>query len=304
MTFPREHWNKGWFCAADPKEISKRTLRLAQVLARKMRRTALEAILSDIRRMCTVLSCLHLDCTLPVQRTPTLAGTRWHEQPESTFLHGERMPRTRVRVSSRPFFFPSTASSTSSSSSSRSAGRRAGAGCKSIAMRRWSKRASAEIARWAGLNGGSARVLNTSYLADQWVLRLPLAQLVACWLESSDLHWWTLSSCGTGGAWASISRYTRLASCVPRKPRFGRSLALRCSSCRTSSSTWEESPCRSFAVRRVPDAGPDRSRCYSLATSLQWRDAALRTLSSTFEVEDAGSFVRGYYNTRLETSIP
>jgi hypothetical protein len=24
-----------------------------------------------------------------------------------------------------------------------------------------------EIARWAGLNGGSARVLNTSYLADR-----------------------------------------------------------------------------------------------------------------------------------------
>lgn len=55
----------------------------------------------------------------------------------------------------------------------------------------------AEIARWAGLNAGSARVLNTSYLADRWVLRLPLAQLVACWLVVSDLHWWTLGSCGT-----------------------------------------------------------------------------------------------------------
>lgn len=89
--------------------------------------------------------------------------------------------------------------------SSLSAGRRAGAGCKSIAARRWSGRA--EIARWAGLNGGSARVLNTSYLADRWVLRLPLAQLVACWLVGSDLHWRTLGSWGTGGAWTSISRY-------------------------------------------------------------------------------------------------
>lgn len=102
-----------------------------------------------------------------------------------------------------------------SSSSSLSAGRRAGAGRKSIVARRWSERA--EIARWAGLNGGSARVLNTSYLADRWVLRLPLAQLVACWLVGSDLHWWTLGSCGTGGAWASISRYATPAAV--RKPR-------------------------------------------------------------------------------------
>lgn len=100
----------------------------------------------------------------------------------------------------------------SSSSSPLSAGRRAGADRKSIAARWWSERA--EIARWAGLNGGSARVLNTSYLADRWVLRLPLAQLVACWPMSSDLHWWTLSSCGTGGAWdfnISIRRIGRRA---------------------------------------------------------------------------------------------
>jgi len=109
--------------------------------------------------------------------------------------------------------FPSF--SFSSSSSSLSAGRRTSADRKSIAARRWSERA--EIARWAGLNGGSARVLNTSYLADRWVLRLPLAQLVACWLVGSDLHWWTLSFCRTGGAWASISRYARPA--VVRKPR-------------------------------------------------------------------------------------
>lgn len=62
-----------------------------------------------------------------------------------------------------------------------------------------------------------ARVLNTSYLADRWVLRLPLAQLVACWLVVSDLHWWTLGFCGTGGAWASISRYA--TPIVSRKPR-------------------------------------------------------------------------------------
>jgi len=60
---------------------------------------------------------------------------------------------------------PSSPSFSFSSSSSLFTGRRAGAGRKSIATRRWSERA--EIARWAGLNGGSVRVLNTSYLADR-----------------------------------------------------------------------------------------------------------------------------------------
>ena len=118
---------------------------------------------------------------------------------------------------------PSSPSFSFSSSSSLFTGRRAGAGRKSIATRRWSERA--EIARWAGLNGGSVRVLNTSYLADRWVLRLPLAQLVACWLVSSDLHWWTLSFCRTGGAWASISRYARPAAV--RKP-FSLTFAILC----------------------------------------------------------------------------
>lgn len=45
---------------------------------------------------------LHLDWALsPVQRTPTLHEQRGERLPSSR----ERMPRTRVRVSPRPFFF-------------------------------------------------------------------------------------------------------------------------------------------------------------------------------------------------------
>lgn len=129
---------------------------------------------------------------------------------------------------------------------------------------------------------------------------MPLAQLVACWPVSSDLHWWTLGSCGTGGAWASISRYTPRRR-LSRKPRLGRSFALRCSSCRTSSSTWEESSCRSFAVRRGLDSGPDRSLILSCDFITAARHAREDSTSTEVEIKSRGGdreiFIQSYYSS-------
>lgn len=170
--FPREHSNKG---CPPPRRVGEEISKHASTCASELVSRAREprgGILPNIRRMCAralrVLGCLHLDCARrPVQRTPTLAARTAREH----FPSPERADATHACACVPFFLFSSTSSSSSSSSSppssSRSAGRRAGAGCKSIAARRWSKRASAEIARWAGLNGGSARVLNTSYLADR-----------------------------------------------------------------------------------------------------------------------------------------